>query len=201
MRGRAALAGALVLALGACASAPQPRVALISAKPSPAPIAPVAPAPAEPRAQAPVETCAVPDERSADEERADWLRDDAMAHFQHEDYDLALHVNRRAILHARKLPAGSWRTIENYDDAGLYFYTLKRYRQAARYQAIAVLLALDEPQSAAMLPEYLQRLGWAFGEYRPAYDFGRIVAKPKRLFGFRELKLRRNYDIHRKYKR
>lgn len=134
------------------------------------------------------------------EERVDSLRDAAMSGFeQHHDRRNALRLNRQAIRLARHLPETSWRTIENYDDAGLYYYDSRKWKLSAQHQAIAVLLACNMPESSAMFATYVKRLGFAFAKYRPAQDFDAIAANPLLLLQDLPLNLRGNADLRRRY--
>src|SRR5688500_9083239 len=72
---------------------------------------------------------------------ADRLRDTAMKAFEAGDRKRPLELNRLALAVTAHLPATSWRTVENYDDAGLYYYGVQDWERSARHQAIAVLLA------------------------------------------------------------
>lgn len=122
-----------------------------------------------------------------------------MAHYEHDEYSTALMMNRRAIRQGRKLPVTSWRVVENYDDAGLYYFSTRQWRMAARYQSIAVLLSCGTGYPAGWHAEYTKRLSWAFKKYRPKAKFAKIEADPTRLLKDPALKLRRNYDIWRKF--
>ena len=133
------------------------------------------------------------------EAEADRLRDAAMQSFEAGDRGAALAFNARAIGVARNLPAGSWRTVENYDDAGLYYYAGEDWARSARYQAIAVLLACGARENAAMFPEYLGRLGWAFAKLRRGQDFEPVSSNPLTLLDDQELAVAVNADIRRKY--
>ncbi|MCH8620858.1 hypothetical protein [Undibacterium sp. TS12] len=139
------------------------------------------------------------DDRSR-EERVDSLRNAAMNRFeQHHDRRNALRLNRQAIRLARQLPETNWRTIENYDDAGLYYYDSRKWKLSAQHQAIAVLLACNMPESGAMFATYVKRLGFAFAKYRPAQDFDAIAANPLLLLQDLPLNLRSNFDLRRRY--
>jgi hypothetical protein len=133
------------------------------------------------------------------EAEADRLRDAAMRSFEAGDRAAALSFNARAMAVTRNLPADGWRTVENYDDAGLYYFAGEDWARSAHHQAIAVLLACASPENAAMFPEYVGRLGWALAKLRPAADFETVSANPLRLLDDRELAITRNADIRRKY--
>lgn len=133
------------------------------------------------------------------EARADRLRDAAMQKFEHDDRGSALRLNRRALRVTRHLPATSWRTVENYDDAGLYYCDAGKWKISAQHQAIAVLLSCGVAETAPMLPTYVERLGWAFARYRPQQDFAPIAQNPLMLLGDLPLNVRANYDLRRRY--
>lgn len=133
------------------------------------------------------------------EARTDRLRDAAMKAFESGDRAAALALNARAFESARGLPADSWRTVENYDDAGLYHYAGRDWRRSAWYQAIAVLLACGTRDNATMFPDYLARLGWAYAKLRPDRDFARVSSNPLVLLDDRELGVASNADIRSRY--
>jgi hypothetical protein len=133
------------------------------------------------------------------EGEADRLRDAAMKAFEHGDRKTALELNRRALAVTAHLPATSWRTVENYDDAGLYHYGVADWEQSARHQAIAVLLACGTKENAEAFPAYVQRLGWAFAKYRPGQDFRPIAQNPLRLLQDHTLAVGDNADLRRRF--
>ncbi len=130
---------------------------------------------------------------------ADRLRDAAMTAFEAGDRRTPFELNRSALAVTAQLPSRSWRTVENYDDAGLYYYAVGDWEQSARHQAIAVLLACGTDEGVEMRPVYVERLGWAFAKYRPSLDFKPIAANPMFLLGDPALRLRDNADIRRRY--
>ncbi len=133
------------------------------------------------------------------EAEADKLRDAAMKDFEAGDRGSALTHNRKALDVTRHLLPTSWRTVENYDDAGLYYYAGENWEQSARHQAIAVLLACGTRESTEMFAAYVARLGWAFAKHRPREDFGPISRNPLLLLEDPALRLRDNADIRRRY--
>jgi hypothetical protein len=133
------------------------------------------------------------------EAEADRLRDAAMSDFEAGDRRSALALNRKGFDVTHGLSATSWRTVENYDDAGLYYYTNEDWEQSARHQAIAVLLACRTAENAALFPDYVARLGWAFAKYRPRQDFAPISREPLLLLDDPALALRDNADIQRRF--
>ncbi|MFZ6722658.1 hypothetical protein [Undibacterium sp. Ji49W] len=134
------------------------------------------------------------------EMQADKLRNAAMAAFEKgHDQQAALKLNKRALRVSRHLPASSWRTIENYDDAGLYYYENNQWKASAQHQAIAVLLACGVEESQPMFAVYVKRLGFAFSKYRPGQDFAPIAANPLVLLEDIPLNLRGNADLRRRY--
>lgn len=133
------------------------------------------------------------------EAEADRLREAAMKAFESGDRKTPLDLNRRALAVTAGLPASSWRTVENYDDAGLYYYGVEDWEQSARHQAISVLLACDTDENREMLFAYIERLGWAFAKYRPGQDFGPIARDPLSLLADPVLALRENADLRRRY--
>lgn len=130
---------------------------------------------------------------------ADGLREEAMVLFEHGDPRSALSVGQRAVRLARYLPETSWRIVEIYDDAGLYYYSAGQWKQSAHHQAIAVLLACATQENAEMYRTYLERLGLAFAKYRPRQDFGPIAENPLILLKDVALGLRKNPDLRRRY--
>jgi hypothetical protein len=134
------------------------------------------------------------------EAKADKLRNAAMSAFEkNQDQKKALQLNAAALKVTRHLPETSWRTIENYDDAGLYFYESGKWKASAQHQAIAVLLACGMEDSKAMFPVYVKRLGFAFSKYRPGQDFAPIAANPLILLSDIALNLRANADLRKRY--
>ncbi len=133
------------------------------------------------------------------EAKADKLRDTAMSRFEQGDKRAAIKLSQDARRVTRHLPPTSWRTIENYDDAGLYYYDAGKWKTSAHYQAIAVLLACGVPEVQSMLPAYVERLGWAFSKYRPNEDFGLIAENPLVLLKDVRLNMRGNFDLRRRY--
>ncbi|MFZ6779933.1 hypothetical protein ACO0LD_24120 [Undibacterium sp. Ji83W] len=132
--------------------------------------------------------------------KADKLRNAAMSAFEKDhNQKKALQLNAAALRLTHHLPETSWRTIENYDDAGLYYYESSKWKASARHQAIAVLLACGMEESKAMFPLYVKRLGFAFSKYRPGEDFAPIVANPLLLLKDIPLNLRANADLRRRY--
>jgi hypothetical protein len=142
--------------------------------------------------------CAIAPTAEAEAE-ADKLRDLAMQRFEAGDRRSALEFNAKALALTAHLPASSWRTVENYDDAGLYHYGSESWMQSARHQAIAVLLACGAAENAPMYAAYVERLGWAFAKYRPAMDFRPIAADPLILLRDEGLGLRDNADLRRRF--
>jgi hypothetical protein len=122
-----------------------------------------------------------------------------MVLFERGDHRSALTVGKRAVKEARHLPEASWRIVETYDDAGLYYYSAGQWKQSAHHQAIAVLLACATQENAAMYRTYLERLGMAFAKYRPRQDFGPIAENPVILLKDVALGLRKNPDLRRRY--
>jgi hypothetical protein len=133
------------------------------------------------------------------ESEADRLRDAAMEAFEAGDRKTPLELSPRALAITAQLPATSWRTVENYDDAGLYHYGVGDWEQSARHQAIAVLLACGTSENAPTFPTYVERLRWAFAKYRPHQDFRAILENPLVLLHDPALRLRSNADIQRRY--
>jgi hypothetical protein len=133
------------------------------------------------------------------EAQADQLRDAAMARFEHDDRAGALRLNKQALKVTRHLPETSWRTIENYDDAGLYYFSGGKWKTSAQHQAIAVLLSCGIAETQSMYPTYVERLGWALAKYRPHQDFGPIAENPLLLLKDIRLNVRANYDLRRRY--
>ena len=133
------------------------------------------------------------------ETQADWLRDTAMARFEHGDRASALKINRRALRLTRRLPETSRRTVENYDDAGLYYFDAAKWKTSAQHQAVAVLLSCGVAESESMFPTYVERLGWAFAKYRPHEDFAPIAENPLSLLKDTSLNARKYYDLRRRY--
>lgn len=134
-------------------------------------------------------SCASIDYPAKFAELADQQRATAYRQFEQSRYDAALTWVRYSMDTAQRLPATSVQVVEAYDDAGLYFYSQGDYQQSARHQAIAVLLAMDNPAMAAMWPTYVMRLGWAWGKFRPDSDFSAIKANPLGLLDDEELAL------------
>lgn len=134
------------------------------------------------------------------ENQVDKFRNAAMAAFEknHDQRD-ALRLNKIALKLSHQLPETSWRTIENYDDAGLYYYESSNWKASARHQAIAVLLACGMEESKTMFPLYVKRLGFAFSKYRPGDDFAPIAVNPLLLLKDISLNLRANTDLRRRY--
>jgi len=130
---------------------------------------------------------------------ADRLRDAAMKAFEAGDRKTPFELNPRAMALTAQLPATSWRTVENYDDAGLYHYSVGDWEQSARNQAIAVLLACGTSENAPTFPVYVERLRWAFAKYRPHQDFRAIFENPLVLLHDPALRLRDNVDFRRRY--
>ncbi len=133
------------------------------------------------------------------EAQADQLRDAAMEKSEQGDQAAALVLNRHALKVTRHLPETSWRTIENYDDAGLFHYQSRHWKRSAQQQAIAVLLSCANPEGQAMFQEYVKRLGWAFAKYRPQQDFAPIAENPLILLQDIRLNVRANYDLRRRF--
>lgn len=134
------------------------------------------------------------------EARSDQLREAAMSVFEKsQSQEKALQLNAAALKLSRYLPASSWRTVENYDDAGLYYYESRKWKASAQHQAIAVLLACGMEESKAMFPVYVKRLGFAFSRYRPGEDFAPIADNPLILLKDIPLNLRANADLRRRY--
>jgi len=133
------------------------------------------------------------------EARTDRLRDAAMERFERGDRRGATRFNERAIRLARQLPPTGWRSIENYDDAGLYYYDARKWKASAQNQAIAVLLACGATGAGGVSPVYVERLGWAFAKYRPHEDFAPVAANPLVLLTDVRLNLRANHDLRRRY--
>ena len=132
--------------------------------------------------------------------KADKLRNAAMHEFeQSKNQRSALKINTQALRITRHLPQTSWRTIENYDDAGLYYFESGKWKASAQHQAIAVLLACAVPESSAMFAIYVKRLGFAFSKYRPQEDFAPIAANPLILLQDIRLNVRSNFDLRRRY--
>ncbi len=130
----------------------------------------------------------------------DHLRDTAMQSFeQSHDQHQALRLNAKAIRLARHLPASSWRVIENYDDAGRYYFESGLWKASAQHQAIAVLLPCGEQENAHMFATYVKRLGFAFSKYRPSDDFSVIESNPLILLQDLRLNLRSYADLRRRY--
>lgn len=139
-------------------------------------------------------------EQTPFEEKSDKLREAAMSAFEkNHDQKKALQLNAAALKLSRHLPETSWRTIENYDDAGLYYYESSKWKASARHQAIAVLLACGMEESKTMFPVYVKRLGFAFSKYRPSENFAPIAANPLVLLKVIPLNLRANADLRRRY--
>jgi hypothetical protein len=136
---------------------------------------------------------------NAAEARADRLREAAMSRFEHDDRKAALKLNKQALRVTRRLPETNWRTVENYDDAGLYYFDAGKWKTAAQHQAVAVLLACSVPYVRNNLPMYVERLGWAYAKYRPREDFAPIAKNPLLLLKDIRLNLRANYDLRRRY--
>jgi hypothetical protein len=133
------------------------------------------------------------------EAEADRLRDAAMRDYEAGDCRSALALNEKALEVTRRLSATSWRTVENYDDAGLYYYATGDWEQSARHQSIAVLLACRTAENAAMFTDYVERLGMAFAKYRPRQDFASIARDPLVLLDDPVLGLRGNPDVQRRF--
>ncbi|MFZ6657486.1 hypothetical protein [Undibacterium sp. TJN19] len=132
--------------------------------------------------------------------KADKLRNAAMSEFEkNQNQRAALQLNAQALRITRHLPETSWRTVENYDDAGLYYYESGKWKASAQHQAIAVLLACGVPENAAMFATYVKRLGFAFSKYRPQEDFAPIAANPLILLQDIRLNMRSNFDLRRRY--
>jgi hypothetical protein len=136
---------------------------------------------------------------NAAEARADRLREAAMSRFENDDRKAALKLNKQALRVTRRLPETNWRTVENYDDAGLYYFDAGKWKTAAQHQAAAVVLACGVPYVRNNLPLYVERLGWAYAKYRPREDFAPIAENPLLLLKDIRLNLRANRDIRRRY--
>ncbi len=136
---------------------------------------------------------------NANEARADRLREAAMSRFEHDDRKAAIKLNKKALRVTRRLPATNWRTVENYDDAGLYYFDAGKWKSSAQHQAVAVLLACGVPYVRNNLPLYVERLGWAYAKYRPREDFSLIAENPLLLLKDIRLNVRANYDLRRRY--
>lgn len=134
-------------------------------------------------------------------ELSDQQRAAAYMQFELSRYDAALAWVQHAMQTTERLPATSVQVVEAYDDAGLFFYSKKNYEQSARHQAIAVLLAKYNPALEAMFPIYLERLGWAWGQFRPDSDFSKIEANPLSLLDDEELLLIRDPRIREHFYR
>jgi hypothetical protein len=152
---------------------------------------------AEPETAAGAEALSRP--ANAAEARADRLREAAMSRFEHDDRKAALKLNKQALRVTRRLPETNWRTVENYDDAGLYYFDAGKWKTAAQHQAAAVVLACGVPYVRNNLPLYVERLGWAYAQYRPHEDFAPIAANPLLLLKDIRLNLRANHDVRRRY--
>ena len=135
------------------------------------------------------------------EARLDQQRSEAIAYSHKGQHELAVSAIREAIALSHFLPVTSWRSIESYDDAGLYYYSSQRYKESTYHQVIAVLLACGEPARASMYPIYVKRLSWAFARYRPDQRFQPIADNPLRLLNDTRLNLKQNRHIRRKYYR
>jgi len=133
------------------------------------------------------------------ETEVDRSRVTAMAAFERGDPGAAVELNRRAIKLSQRLPESSWRTVENYDDAGLYYYSVSQWRSAAHHQAVAVLLSCGVAENAASFRAYVERLSWAFAKYRPQQDFGPIADNPLILLNDARLDIRSNFDVRRRF--
>jgi hypothetical protein len=129
----------------------------------------------------------------------DTLRKEAMAKSERGDTRGALDTINKTFGIARHWPVSSWRTVENYDDAGLYYFLESSWEAAAYHQAIAVLLACGTAENKPTMRIYVQRLGWAFAKYRPDADFAAIEKDPLRLLVDKQLNLNHNADIRRRF--
>jgi hypothetical protein len=132
-------------------------------------------------------------------QQADAIRAHARAQFEQGDPRAALASIRKALRISSNLELSSINLVEIYDDAGLYFYMNKQWRAAARYQAIAVLLACNQNESAELFSEYIHRLSFAFSAYSPKESFDSIAKNPLWLISDTDLNLYKNIDIRRRF--
>jgi hypothetical protein len=127
------------------------------------------------------------------------LRDASMNQFMEGKKTAALKLNRDAFRITRRLSPTNVNTIENYDDAGLYYYDAGKWREAAKHQAIAVLLACRVEEVSDSFPAYVERLSWTFAKYRPTKDFQPVADNPLILLSDVVLDLRSNSDVRRRF--
>jgi hypothetical protein len=131
--------------------------------------------------------------------RADALRAQAHSQFVAGDKLAAINSIKKALQLSPHLALSSISLVELYDDAGLYFYTNKQWREAAHHQAIAVLLACNQPEAAALFSVYVRRLGFVFAEYNTRQEFNFIEVNPFQLLMDKDLNLSKNADIRRRF--
>ena len=131
--------------------------------------------------------------------RIDALRAAAAASADRDNVQAALETIQHALRISAHLRATDWRTVENYDEAGLYYYLLNDWQASARHQAVAVLLACVASQRSEALATYVQRLGWTFARYRPGEDFAPIAHSPLLLLQDDRLNLSSNADVRRQF--
>ena len=133
--------------------------------------------------------------------QANAFRMKAMSAFREKRVDLALEKIHAALNLSQSLKSTTPELIENYDDAGLYFFMSGDYENAARYQSIAVLLSHESNHQNTLLATYKQRLGWAFAKYDPSFSITSVKTTPEVLLSYKPLALHRNSDIKRVFYR
>ena len=133
--------------------------------------------------------------------KASELRLLAMRQFMNGEKSLALSTHRQALRVARQLPPTHMDVVENYDDAGLFYFDAGRWRDAARRQAIAVLLACAGGDTDEVYSVYLQRLRLTLEKYPVATPIDVAIREPLRLLDDEQLNLRDNFDIRRRFYR
>lgn len=123
---------------------------------------------------------------------------------------LAIRKIKASINKAQQSGLLSHTLIEGYDDAGLYYYNIGDYKNSARYQSIAVLLAYSRNQDDPTIKIYSQRLNWALKKYAPTFNTDEIknptVLICKQASGnqhpnLKQLALNKNSDIKKYYYR
>ncbi len=130
---------------------------------------------------------------------SDNYRNEAYGLYEKGYCDLALGKIKKAIKETKSLRVVAMQSVEVYDDAGLYYYSTDKFKESAYHQSVAVLLAYNNPEFDNMFSIYLSRLGWAYGKYKPDYDFREIEKDPLTLLDDEDLNLKANNLIRIKF--
>ncbi len=131
--------------------------------------------------------------------RSDDYRIEAYGFYESGHCDFALGKIKEAIKETKSLQVVAVQSVEVYDDAGLYYYSSGKFKESAYHQSVAVLLAYNNPEFDNMFSTYMTRLGWAYGKYKPGYDFREIEKNPLTLLDDDDLDLKANNLIRIKF--